>query len=235
MWGYLAKCTDRIENKLIRNQSDLITMLEQDSKYIITDVNVFESNINTCQVFYKINEDDREDESKTNVVLAAFVTAYGRLRLYEQLKKLNKQVLYCDTDSIMYLVSSDDDYRPKEDDNLGGWVSELKPGVTIREMGSVGPKSLYTKDSEGLTDVTFKGITQNVATTKVLTTDSIKNLILNKSTEKITTPQRKFVTDKKTWTIKTEIIEKKCGLTYNKRIILDDMNTIPFGYDRNLL
>ena len=63
----------------------------------------------------------------------------------------------------------------------------------------------------------------------------LKNLILNKSSEKITTPQRKFVTDKKTWTIKTEMIEKKCGLTYNKRIILDDMNTIPFGYDRNLL
>ena len=31
------------------------------------------------------------------------------------------------------------------------------------------------------------------------------------------------------------MIQKKCGLTYNKRIILDDMKTIPFGFDRNLL
>jgi hypothetical protein len=38
-----------------------------------------------------------------NVVIASFVTAYARLELFEVLQKLGKNVLYYDTDSVIFM------------------------------------------------------------------------------------------------------------------------------------
>ena len=39
----------------------------------------------------------------TNVVIAAFTTSQARLKLYEELYKLSDRILYCDTDSIIFV------------------------------------------------------------------------------------------------------------------------------------
>jgi hypothetical protein len=44
-----------------------------------------------------------------NVVVGAFVTAGARLKLYTYLEALNRDVLYTDTDSIIF-VSRDGEY-----------------------------------------------------------------------------------------------------------------------------
>ena len=38
-----------------------------------------------------------------NVIVASFVTAYARLELYKYIEKLGKNVLYFDTDSVIYI------------------------------------------------------------------------------------------------------------------------------------
>ena len=43
-------------------------------------------------------------DPKTNVVVAAFTTAYARLQLYDELDMLGERVLYYDTDSVIYLT-----------------------------------------------------------------------------------------------------------------------------------
>lgn len=40
--------------------------------------------------------------SKTNIFVGAFTTCHARLKLYESLDVLQKQVLYYDTDSVVY-------------------------------------------------------------------------------------------------------------------------------------
>ena len=40
--------------------------------------------------------------TKTNIFVAAFTTCHARLKLYESLDTLQKQVLYYDTDSVVY-------------------------------------------------------------------------------------------------------------------------------------
>ena len=46
-----------------------------------------------------------QTDAKTNVVFAAFTAAHGRrLMVYEELDMLKKRVVYCETDSIIYLT-----------------------------------------------------------------------------------------------------------------------------------
>jgi hypothetical protein len=94
-----------------------------------------------------------------SIYQGAYVTSYGRLKLYEKLVELmqNDQVLYCDTDSIIYR------FRPGTVDimvecskELGGWGDELevnaKEGsfpVRICELVGLAPK-MYSFTNEGV-------------------------------------------------------------------------------------
>ncbi|XP_070560096.1 uncharacterized protein [Ptychodera flava] len=62
----------------------------------------------------------------TNVVIAAFTTAYARLKLYDLLESIGEQVLYYDTDSVIF-VSNPDQYEPHLGDYLGDLTNELDP------------------------------------------------------------------------------------------------------------
>jgi len=64
-----------------------------------------------------------EQEASTNVFLAAFTTCHARLKLYEEIDRLGKDVLYMDTDSIIYKSSGNND--PPLGDFLGEFTDEL--------------------------------------------------------------------------------------------------------------
>ena len=59
------------------------------------------SNAKHLQVYYKNKIEINECETKTNVALASFVTAYGRLKLLSELTKLDKRLIYCDTVKLL--------------------------------------------------------------------------------------------------------------------------------------
>ena len=75
-------------------------MLNSDN-YIIHNINFVSESV--LQVYYSYEKDFIEQSSQTNVALAAFVTSYARLKLYSEMKKLNKRLLYCDTDSLIFV------------------------------------------------------------------------------------------------------------------------------------
>lgn len=79
-------------------------------------------------------------DTKTNIFIAAFTTAHARVLLYKHLQTADQKVLYFDTDFIIYVS------RPGEVDLptgnfLGDVTNELKPGVSIVEFVSLGPKN----------------------------------------------------------------------------------------------
>lgn len=55
----------------------------------------------------------------TNIFIAAFTTCYARLRLYEEMEKLGENVLYTDTDSIIYASNG------RNDPELGNYLGQL--------------------------------------------------------------------------------------------------------------
>ena len=81
----------------------------------------------------------------TNCAIAAATTANARIRLHKMMLFLHQsQVIYCDTDSVIYEIDSANPLHrnPRTDPNavaegiymgnaLGEWESELKPGQKI--------------------------------------------------------------------------------------------------------
>ena len=224
-WGYLAMNNNKVSYKIINDAGEWFKLLEND-QYKIHDVKFF--NQDTIQVFYSHNKDQFEGGIKTNVAVAAFVTAQGRLHLYNEMEKLDKRVLYCDTDSIIF-ISRPGEYEPELGNYLGQFTNEIEDGY-IEEFVSAGPKNYAYKLNNGKTNCTIKGFTQNHVTSLKLTYESIKNIVCENQNKKIPVDQLKFVKNKKQWTIKTNIEKKNYGFVYDKRALFEDLTTLPFGY-----
>ena len=109
----------------------------------------------------------------------AFVPAYGRLMLHEQLEKLGDRVLYHDTDSIMY-VDDPDLYSVPQSDIWGGW-SEEKFGPKnggIREFVALGPKSYGIRGNNGVSQIKIKGLSLKLAHEPLINFGVMKSMVL---------------------------------------------------------
>lgn len=62
-------------------------------------------------------------DASTNVFIATFTTAWARIKLYTEMDKLGRNVLYHDTDSIIY--ASDGNNDPPLGNFLGEFTDEL--------------------------------------------------------------------------------------------------------------
>lgn len=66
-------------------------------------------------------------DASTNIFLASFTTAWARLKLYDEMDKLGRDVLYHDTDSIIYSSNGNND--PPLGNFLGDFTDELNGGL----------------------------------------------------------------------------------------------------------
>ena len=92
------------------------------SEFEVTDVRLV--NDETVEVHYRNIGEFEEQNNKVNIVIAAFTTAYARLKLYDLLDQLQEQVLYYDTDSVIY-VHEPGKPEPSLGDYLGDLTDEL--------------------------------------------------------------------------------------------------------------
>ncbi len=181
-------------------------------------------------VTFSIEEEFHIGGLKTNVAIAAFVTANARLKLYNTINKLGKRLLYCDTDSMIF-VSKKGDFMPEIGTNLGDLSSEIDPSKSqyIQIFVSAGPKNYAYKTNTGYINCCVKGITLNHLTTLVINFDSIREIVCKDQEKKILAKQLKFIRDQK-FNIKTDIVDKNYGFVYDKRILNNDFTTVPYGY-----
>ncbi|XP_049818063.1 uncharacterized protein LOC126264380 [Aethina tumida] len=100
-------------------------------------------NEQTVVINWEYADEAVESLLTVNVVIAAFVTAQARLKLYEYLEMLDTRVLYYDTDSVIY-VSSNHFPDPPTGKFIGDMTDELEVygiGSYITEFVSGGPKN----------------------------------------------------------------------------------------------
>ena len=153
--------------------------------------------------------------------------------LYEELYKLDNRILYYDTDSIIFLSKDEACYEPQLGDYLGKFTSEvkIKDGNHIIEYVSAGPKNYAYKLDSGKTFCKIKGFSVNYIASKSLNFDSMKDLVLSKNSERrIPVEQNIFIKSKEEWTIRSENVQKIYRQVYDKRILYENFETLPFGY-----
>lgn len=99
------------------------------------------------EVVYCTHKSNQLDSGKRNVFVAAFTTCLSRLKLYESPEKLGEQVLYYDTDSVIYKCKPDQTTIPLGD-YMGDMTDELERKGYITEFVSGGPKNYGYVTSE---------------------------------------------------------------------------------------
>ena len=191
-------------------------------------------NDDTVEVQYKNTAEFAEQNNKVNVVIAAFTTAYARLKLYDLLDLLQEPVLYYDTDSVIY-VHKPGKPDPPLGNYLGDLTDELDDGDYITSFVSGGPKNYAYRTKKGKTDTKIRGITLDYATTRKINHTVIRDLVhLHTDCEtdaKVTVDiPFKITPDKKEKSIVTKRMKKDYRVVYNKRVITENYETVPYGY-----
>jgi hypothetical protein len=178
----------------------------------------------------------------TNEVVGAYVTAGARLKLYTHLEALNRDVLYMDTDSVIFISrDGENDCGVRCGDNLGDLTDEIADhghGAYICEFVSGGPKNYAYKIR--LTDGTFKtvckvrGITLNYSASQIVNFDYMKHMILDDAGQVLIRTEKKIKRKRgiEGVYIVSEPEDKIYRTCFQKRQRLADgsHDSIPFGY-----
>ena len=185
------------------------------------------------KIRYEYGENFVQPHPKSNVVIAAFTTAYGRLQLYEELDILQERVLYYDTDSVIYL-SKPGQPVPR----LGNYIGELTDelgGEHITVFASGGPKNHCYKTNTRKTLVKVRGIPLDCTARQKANSDVICALVFLRGESGVTgqvsvdIPFR-ITRNTQTKEIQTKRMTKDYRIVYNKHVIKDNYKTLPYGY-----
>ena len=219
------------QTKRVTEPKELFNYLDSD-QYVVSEALMV--NDETVQIQYKNKDEFVEEKDKVNIVIAAFTTAYARLKLYDLLDLLQERVLYYDTDSVIY-VHEPGKPDPPLGDYLGDLTDELDVGDYITTFISGGPKNYAYLTNNGKTETKIRGITLNYDATKKINMDVMRHLVDSRvngyNEEKvILVNPHKIIRDKKEMNIVTKKMKKDYRIVYNKRVITENYGTLPYGY-----
>ena len=98
-WGKFGQGENFTQVTTCTKPCDFFTLLADDRQQIHRIEIV---NDDMIHVYHSYLEECVPIQTNTNIFIAAFTTCWGRLKLYETLDQLQQQVLYFDTDSVVY-------------------------------------------------------------------------------------------------------------------------------------
>ena len=232
-WGKFGERPNKPRTQTITSPSQLFPLLFHSHKNVST---LRICNEDVLEVVSTDIDENVVPSNKTNVFIAAFTTAWARLHLYEALDVLKENVIYYDTDSVVYK------WRPGQPsiatgDFLGDMTDELN-GDVIEEFVSGGAKNYAYRTRQGKTECKVRGFSLNVRGKEVLNFETMKSNILSE----INNPQEErrviavhnpnhFKRDTTNKKIKLVHQVKKYGVVFDKRVLDTETKiSYPFGY-----
>jgi len=241
-WGKFGQGENFTQVTSCTKPCDFFTLLADDRQQIHRIEIV---NDDMIHVYHSYLEECVPIQTNTNIFIAAFTTCWARLKLYETLDQLQQQVLYFDTDSVVYYWEPGLPEVPLGC-YLGDFTNEIKPVVLdeiehedyIVEFVSAGPKNYAYTTYHGKMDCKVRGFTLNVRGQAVLNFQTMKTLILDEILDPqhqprllpVTNPHKiqRVSEEKKIQTVRQT---KNYQLVFDKRVL--DMTTYqsyPYGY-----
>jgi hypothetical protein len=214
LWGKFAQ-RDQYSNTVdVFSEAEFFKIVDDDRNEI-TNVYLYDTIVRG--ITFRSKREFIRPSSNTNLAIAAYTTAYGRLKLYELLELYKERILYFDTDSAV--VVCDEMNRPRVGVHMGEISSELEKDEWIVEWLSTGPKSYFYRTNKGKTVIKIKGFTLDVDARKDVNEESIRSLIYG-TRECIKTKPMQFMIDRE-HVIRTKSWEedggKKLRFTDTKR------------------
>ena len=125
LWGKFGQRTNLSQTKIIDSKAEFYEIILNEQ---YENINWVELSNDKMEISYQVKEQYVQNDFNTNIAIAAFTTSSARMRLYSALEYLDKQILYFDTDSCVYVYNKDDTNINKKLDNgdlLGEWTDEL--------------------------------------------------------------------------------------------------------------
>ena len=234
-WGKFGEKMNKPTTVTVKEPAHLFSLIS-DASLDISTLRLCTSDV--LEAVYTSKDDNAVKGTKTNIFVAAFTTSYARLKLYDSLELLQNQVLYYDTDSVVYRWQQG---QPSiaTGDMLGEMKDELD-GEVITEFVSGGAKNYAYTTREGKTECKVRGFTLNVRGAAVLNFQTMKNNILaeleapedTRRTTNVVTPYY-FKRDLEQKRIKVEPRVKQYGLVFDKRVVdVNSKSSFPYGYSR---
>lgn len=239
-WGKYGQQSNKNQVEAFTSPADFYKLLRDDSQEI-SDVRVV--NQEMLEVVHKNKEACDPVQVNINIFVACFTTCWARLRLYQEgLAKLRKeQILYFDTDSLIYKHKAGDDVLDAElplGDYLGEFTSELEDGDHITEFAAAGPKNYGYRTKNGKVVCKVRGFSLNARGSAQLNFETLKENVHDEVQDPIDKPRsipvfnpQKIVRDNKTKKLETRTEVKRYRVVFDKRVV--DRNSFysyPYGY-----
>ena len=243
-YGKFGQRNNMKQSQNFNELGKLMNALTDPSKKII-DFHILNDDV--ISVDYKHSEDFEPQSINTNVTIASFCTSWARLKLWSVMNKLGKRVLYHDTDSIIFSVK-DGEYIPPLGEYLGQLTSELTckdlgchqqncTGHFIEEFVSCGPKNYSFKVNSGEIVCKVRGFSLNYKSSLILNFDSMKEALMlwhcGEKPKELVTIKTELLRDKNEAIVFNRVVAKHYGVVYDKRRVLPDFSTLPFGFRNN--
>ena len=250
-WGKFGQRSNLTKTQYVGNPQtffDLLTDKTKEIKFIDFDEN---EEITTARIQWVDTDEYIEVSPNTNIFNAAYTTAHARLKLYSYIKRLDERVLYFDTDSVVY-VHREGSWSPPVGNFLGDMTDELEkpygPGSYITEFVAGGPKNYsYRVHSTKKNTVVngeckVRGITLNHDVVEKVNFDAMREMVRQvdgsngrawrddgeEAIIPVHYPHR--IQRDGPGKVLTKAVTKNYRLVYDKRVIQDDMTTLPYGF-----
>lgn len=245
LWGKFGQRLNMTKSVLVPNVAEFYKILTnpQYENFNMKELGKKGDKTRKCLINYSVKEQFVENDFNTNIAVACFTTSSARLRLYSALEELDRQVLYFDTDSVVYIYDKNNPNHTKLEngDLLGEWTDECEGNEIVGTFVTTGPKaySYITNDGEAHTKI--KGFNLNHAAKKTINHENIVELVKDKYVRNkdgklsVKYDMLKRNDDK---TISNFVQDKSYGITYSKREVLphdqdENIDTIPFGFNKD--
>ena len=172
-WGKFGERINKPTTVTVKDPAHLFSLIS-DAALDISTLRLCTDDI--LEAVYTSVDDNAVKGTKTNIFVAAFTTCHARLKLYESLDTLQQQVLYYDTDSVVYRWRRG---QPSiaTGEFLGDMTDELD-GDVITEFVSGGAKNYGYTTRQGKVVCKVRGFTLNVRGAAVLNFQTMKDNIL---------------------------------------------------------
>ena len=225
LWGKFGQRINQTQTKYVTEPSEFCKILLNET---VDDLNIQFLTANMVQMNYNLKNKFVDNHNNTNIFVAAFTTAHAREMLYGVLDKVGDQVLGYDTDCCWYVD------RPNGNiintcDSLGDLTDELEGDHITRWCGT-GKKSYEYESNRGNVVCKVKGFTLNHKNSQMINGNVMESIIQDSSKTVCTVKKGAITRDPNTKNVVNKDQTKTFSLGYNKRMVQDNYDTLPYGY-----